>query len=92
VLYHDRPPQGPGNAEILETGLGLVRGVVALPHARERIRLDDPSRVMRFAIRFGPARCLALDEGARLTVGPSGWSASPETRVLADTGLLEEMS
>jgi hypothetical protein len=90
VVYHDSPPWGPGNAEVFEAGLGLVRGVVPLPHARERLRLDDRERVERFVRRFGPAQCLAMDEGAWLSVGPRGWSASPETKRLTEEGLLEE--
>lgn len=65
VLFHDRPPQGAGDAEVLGAGLGLCRGVVVLPHAKRRLRLDDPERVLLFARRFLPARCLALDEGSR---------------------------
>ncbi len=38
VLFHDSPPQGAGNAEVLDAGLGLARGVIALPHARRRLR------------------------------------------------------
>jgi hypothetical protein len=91
VLYHDSPPQGPGNPEVLESGLGLVRGVIPLPHARVRLRLDDPQRVARFAMRFAPARCVAMDEGARLTVGPVGWSTSPETRELTRDGRVQRM-
>jgi hypothetical protein len=91
VLYHDSPPQGAGNPEVLESGLGLVRGVIALPHARVRLRLDDPQRVARFATRFAPARCVAMDEGARLTVGPVGWSTSPETCELTRDGRVQRM-
>ncbi|HMB69052.1 MAG TPA: Type 1 glutamine amidotransferase-like domain-containing protein [bacterium] len=91
VLYHDSPPQGAGNPEVLEAGLGLVKGVVPLPHARTRLRLNDPQRVSRFATRFAPARCVAMDEGARLTVGPTGWSASPETKELTPDGRVQRM-
>lgn len=66
VLFHDHPPQGPGDPEILDRGLGLVPAVVVLPHARERLRLDDPRRVALFAGRFAPKRCLTLDRGAML--------------------------
>ncbi|MFO0931760.1 MAG: Type 1 glutamine amidotransferase-like domain-containing protein [Planctomycetota bacterium] len=66
VLFHDSPPQGAGNAEVLDAGLGLARGVVALPHARRRLRLDDRVRVRLIAQRFAPARAFALDEGARV--------------------------
>lgn len=91
VLYHDTPPQGPGFPEVLETGFGVVRGVVALPHARVRLRLDDPARVSRFAMRFAPARSVAMDEGARLTVGPVGWSSSEDTKQLNRDGRVERM-
>ncbi|MCC7140272.1 MAG: hypothetical protein IT460_17765 [Planctomycetes bacterium] len=65
VLFHDRPPQGAGNAEVLDAGLALCRDVVVLPHAKRRLRLDDPERVLLLARRFDPALCLALDEGSR---------------------------
>ena len=64
VLFHHSPPQGYGNSEILDRGLGLVRGVVAFPHAHRRLRLDDPRRMELLARRFAPADCLTLDDGA----------------------------
>lgn len=64
VLFHDHPPQGAGNAEIADAGLGLCPGIVALPHATRRLRLDDPRRVSLFARRFAPARGVTLDPGA----------------------------
>lgn len=66
VLFHDSPPQGEGVPEVLEAGLGLVRGVVALPHARRRLRLDDSGRVALFARRFAPDRVLAFEDGGRI--------------------------
>ena len=66
VLFHDSPPQGPGNAEVHAPGLDFHRGLVLLPHARRRLRLDDPARVALFAQRFAPSTCLALDDGASL--------------------------
>lgn len=66
VLFHDHPPQGAGNAEIADAGLGLFPGTVALPHAGARLRLGDPKRVALFARRFAPARCMTLDAGAQM--------------------------
>lgn len=63
ILFHDTPPQGTGNAEVLDAGLGIASDVVVLPHARERLQLDDRRRVSRFARRFRPAICAALDDG-----------------------------
>lgn len=64
VLFHDRPPQGAAHAEVLEGGLGLVPGVVALPHAHVRLALDDPQHLGNFARRFAPASCLMLEHGS----------------------------
>jgi hypothetical protein len=72
VLFHDRPPQGAGDPELLDMGLGLAPGVVALPDARHRLALDDPDRVSFLAARFAPARSLTLDEGALLRRASDG--------------------
>ena len=66
VAYHDHPPQGPNEPELLDTGLGLLKQILPLPHARQRLRLDDRDRMAIFATRFRPARCLTLDKGALL--------------------------
>lgn len=68
VLFHDSPPQGPGASEILDEGLGIVPGVVVLPHPETRLRLSDPDRVSILARRAAPATCLAFPEGAHVTV------------------------
>jgi hypothetical protein len=67
VLFHDAPPQGPGAAEVLDAGLGLVPGVVLFPQPEERLALDLPERVERLVQRFAPARCLALPARSRTT-------------------------
>jgi hypothetical protein len=72
VLYHDSPPQGAGHAEVLDAGLGLCPGVVALPSPRLRLRSDDKNRVALYARRFAPASCLAFDDGT--------WAAFPGRR------------
>jgi peptidase E len=66
VLFHDHPPQGAGDAEVFEAGLGLVRGTVFLPHAATRLALQDRNRVALFARRFSPAACRTLDDGSLL--------------------------
>jgi len=40
ILFHDTPPQGRGVSQVLDEGLGLAPGVVALPSPRQRLRLD----------------------------------------------------
>jgi hypothetical protein len=66
VLFHDHPPQGAGNAEIFEAGLGLVRGTVFLPHAASRLALGNRDRVSLLARRLSPAACVTLDDGSLL--------------------------
>ncbi|RMH21870.1 MAG: hypothetical protein D6696_04710 [Acidobacteria bacterium] len=89
VLFHDSPPQGAGNPEVLEAGLGLVRGLVLLPHARRRLRLGDAPRVALFARRFAPAVCLTLDEGAHLDGDGRRWQASDSVEQLVAGGGVE---
>jgi peptidase E len=96
VLFHDSPPQGPGDAEVLETGLGLFDNLLPLPHARRRLRLNDPVRVALFARRFAPARCVALDEGSRIERrfedGKSRWHAAAGTLRLTPRGKMQEIA
>lgn len=84
VLFHDSPPWGPGHAEVAEAGLGLAPGVVTLPHARNRLRLDDPARIARLARRFAPGDCLVLEQGSRLDFDGAPWSARGAHRLTAD--------
>ena len=85
VLFHDRTPQGPSAAEILAPGGGLVPRVVALPHARSRLLIDDIDRMAVFARRFAPARCVLLEPDTRITL--DGTDTLPDgARVLAEDG------
>ncbi len=86
VLFHDRPPEGVGNPEVFDVGLGMFRGVVPLPHAGQRLRLDDPVRVALFARRFSPSACVVLDRASHLEWDGSHWSYGPGTRALARSG------
>ncbi len=88
VLFYDHPPHGRGNAEILGPGLGLVRDVVPLPHARHRLFLDDVERVGLFARRFAPSACVPMDEGARLDANGAGFAAPRGTLRFAESGSL----
>jgi hypothetical protein len=88
VVFHDNPPQGAGDPEVLEVGLGLLAGVVPLPHAKKRLRLDDPVRVGLFARRFRPAACIALDPHTRLDVEGRRWRAGATTQRLNEDGSL----
>ena len=72
VLFHDRSPQGETPAEVHDRGLGRCPRVVVLPHARDRLALQDRDRSIRLARRFAPARCVLLDVGARLEDARTG--------------------
>lgn len=91
VLFHDSPPQGPGDAEVFEWGLGVVTGILPLPHAARRLRLDDPWRVALFARRFAPATCVALEPGTRLDGDGRDWIPRDRARTLSRGGTLREM-
>ena len=86
VLFHDRPPQGAAHAEILEPGLGLIPGIVALPHGNARLALEDPNRVREFARRFAPAHCLVLEHGSLLRWHDGRLAAARDVRRLARSG------
>jgi peptidase E len=91
VLFHDDPPQGQGSAEVLEQGLGLVRGLLPLPHASQRLKLAEPQRVALFALRFRPLLCIPLDEGSRVVWNGRGWRGLAGTRKLTEEGVLVEV-
>ena len=93
VLFGDRSPQGPGHPEVYGSGLGVVKDVVPLPHARARLLLDDTPRMAVLAGRFAPARCVLLEAGTRVEFPGSGsgsgsgpGSLPAGTRVLAEDG------
>lgn len=68
VLFHDDPPWGRGYPVVLGPGFGACPGIVALPHAHRRLRLDRPERLRVWHERFAPSDCLALDDGSWLVV------------------------
>ena len=86
VLFHDSPPQGRGNPEVLESGLGVVRKVLPFPHARRRLRLKDVVRTSLLARRFSPRACVAMDEGMELDRLKGKWSAREGTLQITSSG------
>jgi hypothetical protein len=90
VLFHDRPPYGRGNPEVLEAGLEITPEIVPFPDARRRLRLKDRVRVALLARRFDPRPCVALDPGAELYCKDGHWSAGEHARRLGPSGELTE--
>ena len=89
VLFHDRAAQGASLTEVFDAGIGVVPGLVLLPHARRRLRTDDHLRMSVLARRFAPARCLVLDDGVRVDLGPDG-ALPPDARLLGADGRITE--
>ncbi len=91
VLFHDHPPQGAGDAEVFDAGLGLLSDVVPLPHAQTRLTLHDTERLTLFARRFAPAQCLTLDHGSMLHWESGALRRCANTWRLSRQGVLAEM-
>jgi len=91
VVFDDRSAHGPGDPEVLESGLGAVQGVVALPHAAKRLRMDDRTRVALFARRFEPCVCAALEPRMRMDWRDGSWTAPWGARALSTHGELAEV-
>jgi hypothetical protein len=89
VLFHDFVPHGVAQTEVFGEGLGVLRGLVPLPHMRRRLRLDDPIRMSVLARRFAPARCVVLDDGVRMPLTGDGRPPA-DARVLGDDGQVVE--
>ena len=92
VLFHDHPPQGPGNAEVMEQGLGLCPRIVALPDGKKRLDLGDIHRVASFAQRFAPDACIVLRDGDCLKWDGRNWSAPEGALRLGEDGELHSVS
>ena len=89
VLFHDFVAHGVAQTEVFGEGLGVVRGLVPLPHMRRRLRTDDQVRMSVLARRFAPARCVVLDDGIRLPLTADGLPP-PDARLLTDDGQVTE--
>jgi peptidase E len=92
VLFHDDPVQGTGIAEVADAGLGMVHGVLPLPHASKRLDLDDQARVALFCRRFLPARSMTLDPGAALTWRDGDLVRAEGSAQMTRTGHLRRVS
>lgn len=86
VLFYDDPPDGRGEAEVLDSGLRLTPGLVYLPHAAQRLRLSDHRRMARLAHRLSPERGVTLENGAWIEFVDGGWRSQGK---LGAAGLLQ---
>lgn len=86
VLFHHAAPQGKRDAELLDTGLGIVRRRVLLPHASTRLDWRNHRRMALFSRRFSPAACCTLDNGSMIHLDNQQLIASKESSVVMRTG------
>lgn len=92
LLFHDNPPQGPGDVQVLERGLAFCPGVLALPHASSRLDLADEERVQRLARRMAPRHCVTFDDASGLIWDGRGWELFGDgARRLSSTGRVVQL-
>lgn len=96
LLYHDHATRAT-SPELLDRGVGRLGGIIALPHARRRLALDDTFRMSVLAQRFPDHRLVLLDEGAQLRFDPPSTPGAARTlptgaRVIAPDGSIEVVS
>lgn len=92
VFYHDSPPQGPGNPEVLRAGMGEFADILPLPHADSRLKLGDRTRVELFARRFERFNCVLFDEHTILERVDGHWASvgqNPARRLDRDGCVVE---
>jgi hypothetical protein len=63
IVYHQR--EG-AEFELLERGMGLLRGIQLFPHCMERVQTDDADNLAYLAFRFHHGACAGLNEGSYL--------------------------
>ncbi|MAA77907.1 MAG: hypothetical protein CL916_01505 [Deltaproteobacteria bacterium] len=88
ILYYDDPPDGSGNAEVLDTGMGLLPHVLFFPHAQQRLRITDTKRMRDLAQRFSQYQCITLEKETHLTFDQDGWSYHNNVQKCSLDGLL----
>ncbi|MFB3077186.1 MAG: Type 1 glutamine amidotransferase-like domain-containing protein [Lysobacterales bacterium] len=87
VLFHDDAPQGRRDAEVWDTGLGIVKNIIPLPHAKSRLDWSSRSRMALFSRRFAPAVCCTLDNGSMIQLENSKITGVNRSSVMMRTGL-----
>ncbi len=91
VLFHDSPPQGRGNAEVMRDGMAVYDDLLPLPDARNRLLLQDSYRVQLFCRRFDRCPCIVFDEQTLLDRADGVWWSHASTRRMSADGQLVPM-
>ena len=91
VLYHDYAPQGQRDPEILDFGLGLAPGLVALPGAKRRLNETLTTRLSLISRRFAPRRCITLNNDSIVRVRDGSIESASQSRSVSRTGVLQKL-
>lgn len=89
VFFHDSPPQGPGDPELLRPGMGLYLDILPFPDGKNRLQLDDRERVALMARRFEQFACVILDERSILDRQDKTWLPGGEPLQMKKDGSVQ---
>jgi peptidase E len=92
VLFHDDAPQGRRDAEVLDAGLGIVQGLIPLPHAKSRLDWSSRSRMALFSRRFAPALSCTLDNGSMIRLENGRIVSTQKSCVMTRSGRKKELT
>ncbi len=90
VMVVDDHDLGGRPDEVLGAGIGVVRGVVPLPAAKARLRIDDRNHLALLARRLAPRATVLLDEGDRVAFDGGAPDLST-ARVVAPDGTVRAL-
>jgi hypothetical protein len=93
VLFHQAhsSAQGVVDTEVMENGLGILPGIVPLPHSKKRLDLRNRLSLRLLARRLQPDACILLDDGDRIDWNGAEWHPHRGSRRLNAAGeVLEE--
>ena len=90
VLYNDRGPSGVIGSEVWDRGLGRAPRIVAMPHARRRLQMDDPMVLRVLAAGSATPAACCWTTGPRVALGPNG-ELPAEARIIGDDGLVHTL-
>ena len=83
---------GAVDTEVMEGGLGVLPGIVPLPHSKKRVDFKNRVALRLFARRFEPDLCVLLDDGDRIDWDGRGWKPHKGCRRLDRGGEVREVA
>ena len=86
VLFHDNAPQGKRDPEVMDAGLGIMKKIIPLPHAKTRLDWSMQNRMALFSRRFAPAKCCTLDSGSMIRLEDNRVTRATQSSIIMRTG------